>query len=83
MFTKLSQTLEFIETHPLRDDILEMYLKGVENTRAKCVVEQFISSLGCDAYGCLFLQDMVRVNLSSIYITEMLYNGRKGRNDKM
>lgn len=29
MFTKLSQTLAFIEKHPLRDDILEMYLKGV------------------------------------------------------
>lgn len=79
MFTKVSQTLAFIEKHPLRDDILEMYLKGGENVRAKCVVEQFISSLGCDPYECLFLEDMIkiRVNLSSIYIAERLYNGRE------
>ena len=77
MFTKLSQTLAFIEKHPLRDDILEMYLKGVENIRAKCLVEQFISSLGCDPYECLFLEDRIRVNLSSIYIAERLYNGRE------
>lgn len=72
MLTKLSQILAFIEKHPLRDDIVNMYLKGVENTKAKRIIEQFIASLGCDPYEYVFLEDSVRMNLASIYVGQWL-----------
>ena len=72
MITKLSKTLAFINQHPLRDDFVNMYLKGVENTRAKRIIEQFIASLGCDPYEYVFLEDRIRVSLASIYVGQWL-----------
>ena len=66
MLTNLSKTLTFIKQHPLRDDFVAMYLKGTTNTKAKRIVEAFIASLGCDPYEYMFLEDRIRVNLTSI-----------------
>jgi len=72
MLTNLSKTLAFIKEHPLRDDFLAMYLKGTPNTKAKRIVEAFIASLGCGPYEYMFLEDRIRVNLSSIYVGQWL-----------
>jgi hypothetical protein len=64
--TNLTKTLVFIKQHPLRDELIAVYLKGTPNTKAKRIVEAFIASLGCGPYEYMFLEDRIRVNLASI-----------------
>ena len=64
--TFLSTTIKFITEHPLREDILNVYVKNKKNDTAKRIVEGFIYSLGCDAYECAHLENRIRVKLATM-----------------
>lgn len=59
----LSNTIQFIQKHPLREELIDMYVKNTFNVKARRIMEGFISSLGCDPYEFLYLENQIKVIL--------------------
>ena len=61
--TILTKTIQFIQKHPLREELTELYIKNTQNVKAQRIMEGFIASLGCDPYEYVHLENVIKEKL--------------------